>query len=92
MNPIGRTFRRQATPSEPEQPFEIVGLVADTKYRSLREEFRPIAFLTTSQDPQPNPAAQFVIRSEAPTAETVSNVRNVVNQASPLITLGFADP
>ncbi|HVH72215.1 MAG TPA: ABC transporter permease, partial [Candidatus Dormibacteraeota bacterium] len=27
-NAIGKTFRRQATPSEPEQSFEIVGLVA----------------------------------------------------------------
>src|SRR5207302_4977806 len=44
MNPIGRTFRRQATPSEPEQSFEIVGLVANTKYSSLREEFAPSCF------------------------------------------------
>ena len=88
-NPVGKTFRRQATPSEPEESFEIVGLVADTKYRSLREEFRPIAFLATSQDPQPNPSAQFVIRTEASIADTVSNVRNVVTQVSPLITLSF---
>src|SRR5215472_7119890 len=89
MNPIGRTFRRQATPTEPEQSFEIVGLVADTKYSSLREEFGPIAFLATSQDPQPGPSAQFVIRSAVPIAETVSNVRSLVAQSSPLITLGF---
>ena len=89
MNPIGKTFRRQATPSEPEQSFEIVGLVADTKYSSLREEFKPIVFLSTSQDPKPAPFAQFVIRSAAPIAETVSNVRSVVAQASPLITLDF---
>jgi len=88
-SPIGKTFRRQATPSEPEQSFEIVGLVADTKYSSLREEFRPIAFLSTSQDPRPGPSAQLVIRSAAPIAETVSNVRGLVAQASPLITLGF---
>jgi predicted permease len=89
MNPIGRTFRRQATPSEPEQSFEIVGLVSDTKYSSLREEFGPIVFLSTSQDLRPGPFAQFVIRSAAPMAETVSNVRSLVAQASPLITLGF---
>ncbi|HKW32369.1 MAG TPA: ABC transporter permease [Candidatus Acidoferrum sp.] len=88
-NPIGKTFRRQATPSEPEQSFEIVGLVADTKYSSLREEFAPIVFLSTSQDPQPGPFAQVVIRSATPIALTVSNVRSLVAQASPLITLGF---
>jgi putative ABC transport system permease protein len=89
INPIGKTFRRQATPTEPEQSFEIIGLVTDTKYSSLREEFRPIAFLSTSQDPRPGPSAQFVIHSAAPIAETVLNVRNLVAQASPLITLGF---
>src|SRR5215469_3571574 len=89
MNPIGKVFRRQATPSEPEESFEIVGLVADTKYSSLREEFGPIAFLTTFQESQPDPFAQLVIRSAAPIAETGSNVRSLVAQASPLITLGF---
>src|SRR5215471_1352633 len=88
-NPIGKTFRREATPSESEQSFEIVGLVADTKYSSLREEFRPIVYLSTSQDPQPAPFAEFVIRSAAPIAETISNVRSLVAQAGPLITLAF---
>jgi len=88
-NPIGKTFRRQATPSEPEQSFEIVGLVADTKYSSLREEFGPIAFLAMSQDAHPGPSARFVIRSAVPIAEAVPNVRSLIAQASPLITLGF---
>ena len=88
-NPIGKTFRRQATPSEPERSFEIVGLVADTKYSSLREEFGPIVFLCTSQDPKPGPSAEFVIRSAAPITQTVSNVRSLVARASPLITVGF---
>lgn len=88
-NPVGKTFRQQATPTEPEQSFEIVGLVADTKYSSLREEFGPIVFLSTFQDPQPAPFAQFVIRTAAPMVETVSNVRSLVAQASPLITLDF---
>jgi predicted permease len=87
--PVGKTFRRQATPTEPEQSFEIVGLVADTKYSSLREEFGAIVYVSTSQDPQPGPFADFMIRSAAPMAETVSNVRSLVAQVSPLITLGF---
>jgi len=88
-NPVGRTFRRQATPSEPEQTFEIVGLVEDTKYFSLREEFSPIAFLCTAQDAQPDPSAQVVIRSTGPMSETASNVRSLVSQVSPLITIDF---
>jgi putative ABC transport system permease protein len=86
---IGKMFRRQATPSEPEQVFEIVGLVADTKYSSLREEFGPIAFLCTAQDAQPDPSAQLVIRSSIPMSDVVSSVRNVVAQVSPLVTVDF---
>jgi putative ABC transport system permease protein len=88
-NPVGRTFRREATPTEPEQSFEIVGVVADTKYSTLREEFSPIAFLCAAQDAQPDPSAEVVIRSTAPMSETVSDVRNLVAQVSPLITTGF---
>ena len=88
-NPVGRTFRREGTPSEPEQSFEIVGVVADTKYSALREEFSPIVFLCAAQDAQPDPAAEVVIRSAAPMSETVSNVRKLVAQVNPLITIGF---
>jgi putative ABC transport system permease protein len=88
-NPVGRTFRREATPTEPEQSFEIVGVVADTKYSTLREEFSPIAFLCAAQDVQPDPSAEVVIRSTAPMSETVSDVRSLVAQVSPLITIGF---
>ena len=35
-NPIGMRFRREATPSSPEEVNEIVGVVIDTKYRSIR--------------------------------------------------------
>jgi putative ABC transport system permease protein len=88
-NPVGRTFRREATPSAPEQAFEIIGVVADTKYRSLREEFSPIAFLCSAQDAQPDPSAEVVIRSTAAMSETASNVRSLVAQFSPLIAVNF---
>jgi putative ABC transport system permease protein len=88
-NPIGRKFRREATPGEPEGTYEVVGLVRDTKYGSLREPFEPIVFLCTAQDFDPDPAAQVVILSAAPMGQTVSNVRNIVAQTSPLITVDF---
>jgi len=88
-NPVGQTFRRESTPSEPEQMFVIVGVVADTKYSTLREEFSPIAFLCSAQDAQPDPSAEVVIRSTAAMNETVSNVRSLVGQLSPLITVDF---
>jgi putative ABC transport system permease protein len=87
VNPIGRTFRREATPSEPEQAFEIIGLVADTKYSTLREEFSPIVFLSTAHPARPIGSIRdsFFGAHERNSLD----VRNVVAQVSPLITLDF---
>jgi putative ABC transport system permease protein len=86
---IGKRFRREATPSEPEQIFEIVGLVRDTKYYTLREEFMPIALLSTTQGIGPGPSAQFVIRSTAALGDTTSRVRSAIAQVSPVIGIDF---
>ena len=52
-NPLGRTFQLVEGPGEPQPAYQIVGLVRDTKYTSLREPFGPIAFFPTRQDPKP---------------------------------------
>jgi len=88
-NPVGKRFRREATPSRPETVFEIAGLVTDTKYNNLREEFRPIAFLATSQDAEPGPSAQFLVRFEGPLADVTARIKNAVKEVSPAITVDF---
>jgi putative ABC transport system permease protein len=88
-NPVGAKFRREATPSQPEQVFEIVGLVRDTKYYSLRESFLPIAFLSIDQDAAPNSFPQFLIRSSVPLIETTSALRTAITQISPVIGIDF---
>ena len=50
-NPVGYRFWVEATPGDPDTPYEIVGLVRDTKHGDLREEFRPIAYYAAAQDP-----------------------------------------
>ena len=88
-NPVGMKFRREATPSQPEQVFEIVGLVRNTKYYSLREQFLPIAFLSSDQDPAPDPFSQFLIRSSIPLIDTTSAARTAIAQVNPDIGVGF---
>jgi putative ABC transport system permease protein len=88
-NPVGAKFRREATPSDPEQVFEIVGLARDTKYYSLREDFLPIAFLSTAQEPHRDPYPQIVIRSRMALGDITSAVRRAVTQVNPLIDVEF---
>ena len=39
LNPIGKTFDMKQSGGKPDKVYRIVGLVGDTKYRDLREEF-----------------------------------------------------
>ena len=88
-NPIGKRFRREAVPGNPEMVVEVVGLVRDTKYLSLREDFRPIAFLCIDQDTGLSPDAQFLIRAGAPLPETTRALRAAIAGTSREITVEF---
>jgi len=89
VNPVGQRFRIEATPTDPETVYEIVGLVKDTKYQDLREEFGPIAFLASSQDPRPSANGQFLISSNLPRAELSATVKRVLGEINPSISLNF---
>jgi len=88
-NPIGRRFWVESTPRDPETQYEIIGLVKDTKYSDLREDFGPIAFLSSAQDPRPSQSGQFLIRSRLPQAELTNAVRTVVGGVNPAINISF---
>ncbi|HLW79675.1 MAG TPA: ADOP family duplicated permease, partial [Terriglobia bacterium] len=88
-NPVGSRFRRQATPTEPETVFEIVGLVHDSKYRDIHQGFPPIAFLATTQTAKPDPYDRIIVRSSRPTADLSGRVRSAIAEASPLIGTDF---
>jgi putative ABC transport system permease protein len=61
-NPVGRTFHMAAEAGRPEPSYQIIGLVRNTKYAELREEFKPIVFFCVAQDDDPRPSAAFVLR------------------------------
>jgi putative ABC transport system permease protein len=88
-NPIGQRIRREATPTEPEIVMQIVGLVPDTKYHELREEFQPIIYLATSQQTRPRSATQIVIHSAAPLNDTIARLRRAIVSVSGEMTMDF---
>ena len=88
-NPLGRSFRIEATPTQPETTFEIVGLVKDTKYLNLREASPAIAFLCTSQDSKPYPFAQILVRSSAPLADITARLRQSLAVTDPQVSTDF---
>jgi predicted permease len=88
-SPVGRSFWVAASPNTPDTRYEIVGLVRDTKYEDLREEFQSIAYYCDAQNEGAGPGAQVLIRSRLPQSETVAAVKRVLNEINPAITVSF---
>ena len=88
-NPVGQRLWVEASPGEPDAAFEIVGLVGDTKYLDLREEFLPIVYYAAAQDDSSGAGAQFLIRSSIPQEQTAAAIRRVLNEVNPRITVSF---
>jgi predicted permease len=88
-SPVGRRFWVESTPGEPDTSYEIVGLVRDTKYRDLREEFRPIAYYAAPQDRGAGAGMQVLIRSKLAQPETTAAVKTLLNEINPAITVSF---
>jgi len=88
-NPVGQRFWIAATPGSPDTQYEIVGLVGDTKYEDLREEFSPIVYYAAAQDADAGAGAQILIRSSVDEGQTITAIKNVLNEINPAITVRF---
>jgi ABC-type antimicrobial peptide transport system permease subunit len=88
-DPIGQVFQIDEPPGRPQPLIRIVGLVKDTKYTDLREEFAPLAFFSSSQADKPDPFLQVVMRSDAPLASITSQVLSVVGQSNSNVIVQF---
>ena len=88
-SPLGQRFWRQATPRDPEMPFEVIGVVKDTKYNDLRREMPAIAYLALAQDPRPSSFAQLLIRTAGAPNAMVPSLREGFRQADPSIVVTF---
>ena len=62
---IGSHMRTLAEPEYPSVDREVIGIVRDTKYGSLRDETPPSAFVPVSQHPAPPAWTMLAIRSTA---------------------------
>jgi predicted permease len=88
-NPLGQRFRVEDDPGKPDLVYEIVGMVKDTKYAYMRDEFGPIAFIPTEQDKQPDLYTEIMIRSSLPLPTLLSSIKRTVAEANSNIDLDF---
>ena len=72
-----RSSRSTTRPDKPRIVNRIVGVVKDTKYTDLREEFTPLAYFPSAQEEKPDPFLQVVMRSDAPLSTITSQMTAV---------------
>lgn len=89
QNPVGMSFRVTQAEGLPDKVFQIIGLVNDTKYTELREEFTPIVFVPESQDPNPDQEAWLIVRSTETLADLTSAIKGAARELNPAIGLEF---
>jgi len=88
-NPIGQRFRVEEGVGEAEPFFEIVGVVRNTKYIDLREEFQPIAYFPDLQEKKPDQGDQILIRSNLQLTGLIASVKQTFSSVNPLIDIDF---
>jgi len=88
-DPLGQTFKVDEGAGKPESVYQVVGIVKDTKYQTLREELNPIAFLPRGQDKKPDTDCAIVMRSDLPLDSLTTAVEHAVAEINPAILIQF---
>lgn len=89
-NPIGQAFRREEFGDKPDTVLQVVGVVRNTKYFELKEDFRPIAFVAADQEEDPGQGATFVLRTNAPIGEFYRNAEAAIAEFHPDLPVNFS--
>ena len=87
--PIGQlfTFERQDNRgATQDQPYQIVGVVGDTKYLNLQEPIRRMVYLNAFQEPRIS-SHQFSLRTNVRPEAVAGEVRRAVREVMPTVTV-----
>jgi putative ABC transport system permease protein len=83
QNPIGTLIRTVAEPDFPEAVYEVVGVVKDTKYTSLRDYLPPITYVPHTQNPQPSGIVRMVVRFSEPGSQVLAGIKRRISESQP---------
>ena len=88
-DPVGRIFLVQGQAGEPDDRYQVVGLVRNTKYREVRESFGPIGYVPIAQEKDPGAGATFVIRTSSSSKSVFGSIKTATAEVSPAIDIQF---
>jgi putative ABC transport system permease protein len=82
-NAVGKRFQVGVRAWGP--PIEVIGVVADTKYRSLRDSAQSIIYYPVTQQPAEQRLA-FVIRTKGAAVDAIPAVKAAIAEVNPKVT------
>jgi predicted permease len=88
-NAIGRTLVIEPAPGSPQQRLQIVGVVKDAKYKSLKEDAPPQMFLAATQEKEPGASMRILARTQIPSAETFREMNALFSTVAPQATIYY---
>ncbi len=86
-NPLGRSFRTLAEPGFPETVYQVVGVVANTRYSNLREDLLPIAYFPDAQEPTGRTRKFLLVTTQ--TSLTATQLADRMSQAFKTVNSGI---
>ena len=87
--PLGRQFRIVAITGEADT-YEVIGVVADTKYESIDEETHPIAYFPLTQQPGWGSVLRLQLRTDGPPTALIPQVVSLIEEVHPRISIRFS--
>jgi predicted permease len=84
-NAVGKRFQVGGKTWGP--PIEVVGVVADSKYRSLRDSAESIIYYPVTQQSADAQRLAFVIRTKGPAVDAIPGVKAAIAEVKPTATL-----
>ncbi len=73
----------------PDPFYEVIGVVENTKYRSLREPLGPQMFLAASQETDPGPFLTVMLRTDGDPNALRAGLARTIGTAHPAIVLSY---
>jgi predicted permease len=82
-DPLGKTLRTHPEPNYPETIYQIVGVIPDTKYNSLRGDTPPMTFAPASQYPNPRPWTAMMVHSSLAASVAEDSIKRFLKSRHP---------
>jgi putative ABC transport system permease protein len=91
-SPIGKTIGLDKPGKRDErEPYQVIGVVKDTRYNRIDEEPRSIAYLACAQDTEPGPQIRYTVRTGGPVASLTAPLRTAISGVNRDASLEFID-